>query len=94
LATVIPHLPLTNPYMLPSAGPYVIGGITLTQDFTPSPWVLFRIEYVHREANQLYFSGHNGITGPSGLQGPFIPTFTPALEKRDDRLVLNATLRL
>jgi putative OmpL-like beta-barrel porin-2 len=94
LATVIPHLPLTNPYMLPSGGPYVIGGITITQDFLPSPWVLFRIEYVHRESNQLYFSGHNGITGPSGLQGPFIPTFTPALEKRDDRLMLNATLRL
>jgi len=41
-----------------------------------------------------YFSGHGGITGPSGIQGPAVPSFAPDLVKRDDRLILNATLRL
>jgi hypothetical protein len=92
--TIIPKLPLADPYALPMVRPYLVGGITVTQDFAPSPWVLFRVEYVHREANQPYFSGHGGITGPGGVQGPLVTGFIPSLESRDDRLLLDATLRL
>jgi hypothetical protein len=91
---LIQQLPLGDPYPLPSRPPYLLGGISITQDVQPSPWVVFRVEYSHRESNQAYFSGHGGITGPGGIQGPPVPGFVPDLAKRDDRLLLNATLRL
>jgi hypothetical protein len=72
----------------------LLGGISLTQDIQPSPWVLFRVEYSHRESNQPYFSGHGGITSPTGIQMPLVPGFVPDLRTRDDRLIVNATLRL
>ena len=91
---VVQQLPLGDPYQLPGGRSYLLGGVTVTQDFFPSPWVLFRLEYAHRESSQPYFSGHGGITGPSGIQGPAVPTFAPDLQTRDDRLILDATLRL
>ena len=92
--SIIQRLPLGDPYSLPSNGPYLLGGFSITNDFQPSPWVLFRLEYSHRASNQPYFSGHGGITGPGGVQAPLVPTFTPDLQKSDDRLIVNATLRL
>lgn len=94
-AAVIQSLPVGNPYSLPGKGPYLLGGISVTLDATPSPWVLFRLEYSHRESNQPYFSGAGGITGPNGIQAPAaVPGFVPDLLSRDDRVILNATLRL
>jgi hypothetical protein len=91
---LIQRLPLGDPYSLPSEGPYLLGGVSITNDFIPTPWAIFRIEYAHRESNQPYFSGAGGITGPGGVQGPFNPTFVPDLRRHDDRLIVNATLRL
>jgi hypothetical protein len=94
---IIPQLPVGSPYSLPNKGPFLGGGVSLTMDFLPSPWILFRLEYMHREANMPYFSGHGGITGPGGVP-PATPVaeagFVPDLQNRDDRLVLNGTLRL
>jgi len=92
--SLVQQLPLGDPYTLPGGRSYLLGGVSITGDVQPSPWVLFRLEYSHRESSQPYFSGHGGITSPSGIQGPAIPTFAPDLQKRDDRLILNATLRL
>jgi hypothetical protein len=92
--SIIQQLPLGNPYRLPSNGPYFLGGVSITMDASPSPWVLFRLEYSHRESNQPYFSGHGGITSPDGIQQPLVPGYMPDLQKSDDRLILNATLRL
>ena len=83
--SVVQQLPVGDPYMLPQGRRYLVGGVSVTQDFQPSPWVLFRLEYAHRESNVPYFSGHGGITGPSGIQGPLVPTFAPDLVQRDDR---------
>ncbi len=73
------------------------GGLTTTFDYWPSPWTLFRLEYVHREASIPFFSGHGGITGPAGIQ-PASPAgavgFVPDLKRSDDRVVVNVTLRL
>jgi hypothetical protein len=92
---IIQQLPLGNPYQLPSQGPYLLGGVSGTLDILPSPWVLFRVEYSHRESNQPYFSGHGGISGPTGIMSPIaVPGFVPDLTKHDDRLIFNATLRL
>jgi hypothetical protein len=99
--SLIPKLPVSSPYLLPSEAQngtppkrFLGGGITLTQDFLPSPWILARLEYSHREANVPYFSGPGGITGPDGLAAKDPTTFTPDLRKRDDRILFNVTLRL
>lgn len=74
--------------------PFWAGGGTVTLDFTPSPWIIYRLEYAHRHANIPYFSGHGGVTGPQGaLQGAG-STYQPDLAVSDDRLVANVTLRL
>jgi hypothetical protein len=81
---------------LPDKSAFLGGGLTTTLDYSPSPWIVFRGEYMHRAANIPYFSGHGGISGP-GVGSP-IPgagtTFTPDLRKDDDRVIFNATLRL
>jgi hypothetical protein len=94
---ISPKFPVGSPYMWPGTGRLVVGGVSATVDYWPSPWLLTRLEYSHREANQPFFSGHGGITGPNGLP-PVDPAaqaaFTPSLERRDDRLTFNLTLRL
>ena len=99
--SLIPKLPVGSPYHLPTEGhdgippqPFFAGGLTVTQDFLPSPWIIARLEYAHREANVPYFSGPGGITGPGGVAAKDPATFTPDLRKHDDRILFNVTLRL
>ncbi len=89
--------PVGSPYKLPGTGKLVVGGASLTMDYWPSPWLLTRLEYSHRAANQPYFSGHGGITGPNGVpptDAAAQAAFTPDLERSDDRVTANLTLRL
>jgi hypothetical protein len=68
-----------------------------TLDYWPSPWLLTRLEFSHRIANQPYFSGSGGITGPNGelpVNAAAAATFTPDLRYSDNRIVFNVTLRL
>jgi hypothetical protein len=93
------QLPLGSPYVLPEGqSPFLGGGLTTTLDYLPSPWLLWRLEYAHRAANVPFFSGHGGITGngPDGTVNTAAnaPPFTPDLQKTDDRIVANVTLRL
>ncbi len=90
-------LPVGSPYTLPGTGKLVAGGATVTLDYWPSPWLLTRLEYSHRGANQPYFSGHGGITGPNGVppvDAAAQASFQPDLQRSDDRIVGNLTLRL
>ncbi len=101
-AAVVAALPIGSPYTLPGNGSttnrfeWLGGGIAVTADCRPSPWLLARIEYARRWANQPYFPGKGGITGPNGI--PAAPgqesTFTPDLRRSDDRVVLSVTLRM
>jgi hypothetical protein len=94
---VSPRFPVGAHYPWPGTNPFVAGGITATFDFWPSPWLVTRLEYAHRVANQPVFSGPAGITGPGGLlpsSDQAAAAFTPDLRRSDDRLVLNVTLRL
>ena len=89
--------PVGSAYTLPTTGKLAVGGASVTVDYWPSPWLLTRLEYAHREANQPYFSGHGGITGPNGVlpvDAAAQAGFTPDLVKRDDRITFNLTLRL
>ena len=94
---ISPKFPVGAAYPWLGTNPFLAGGVSATIDFWPSPWLLTRLEYSHREANQPIFSGPNGITGPNG-QLPTTPeatmSFTPDLRPRDDRVIVNATLRL
>jgi hypothetical protein len=93
---ISPKFPVGSPYPWRGTSPFFAGGITGTVDFWPSPWMVTRLEYSHRLANQPLFSGSGGITGPNGE----LPSatnngaFTPDLRRSDDRVVLNLTLRL
>ncbi len=102
-SAVVYPLPLGSSYSLPGNGSafnpfeFLGGGFATTVDFRPSPWLVLRVEYVHRVANQPYFSGSGGITGPNGLppvDDAARAAFSPDLRLTDDRLVANVTLRL
>jgi hypothetical protein len=94
---ISPKFPVGAAYPWPGTDPFLAGGVSVTLDYWPSPWLVTRLEYSHRAANQPLFSGHGGITGPNG-QLPTSPadaaTFTPDLRNTDDRLIFNVTLRL
>lgn len=89
------QFPLASPYKLP-AGSFLGGGVAVTLDFLPSPWLLLRAEYAHRNASLPYFSGPAGITGPGGVLLPPASQdqFSPDLRTDDDRLIANVTVRL
>ncbi len=89
--------PVGSPYAWTNHSPLLVGGGSATVDFWPSPWLVTRLEYSHRMANQPYFSGHGGITGPGGVPATDAAAqeaFVPDLVKQDDRVILNVTLRL
>jgi hypothetical protein len=75
-------------------GPFEGEGYTATIDFTPSPWLIYRLEYMHRHANFPFFSGSGGITSTNGLKTTGQNGFVPDLNNYDDRIVANLTLRL
>lgn len=91
------RFPVGSAYPWTAHAPLRAGGLTATVDFWPSPWLVLRLEYSHRAANQPYFSGHGGITGPGGVlpvDASARASFVPDLRPSDDRFILNATLRL
>jgi hypothetical protein len=94
---ISPKFPVGAAYAWPGTNPFLAGGLTATVDYWPSPWLLVRLEYAHRRANQPLFTGPGGITGPGG-QLPRDPaaaaSFTPDLRSTDDRVLFNMTLRL
>jgi hypothetical protein len=93
---ISPKFPVGAAYPWMGTDPFFAAGATATLDFWPSPWLVTRLEFSHRIANQPLFSGHGGITGPNGeLPSASNPgSFTPDLRYTDDRLLLNVTLRL
>jgi hypothetical protein len=94
---ISPKFPVGSAYPWTGTNPFLAGGLTATTDFWPSPWLLLRLEYSHRLANQPLFTGHGGITGPGGQlprDSAEAATFIPDLRKSDDRLLFNMTLRL
>lgn len=94
---ITPKFPVGSPYPWPGTGSLLAGGVSATVDYWPSPWLLVRLEYAHRAANQPLFGGHRGITGPNGTlprSAVEQASFTPDLRQTDDRIIFNATLRL
>ncbi len=94
---ISPKFPVGAVYDWPGTNPFRAIAFTATLDYWPSVWLLTRLEYAHRLANQPLFTGPGGITGPDGRlprDAASAATFTPDLRTTDDRLLFNATLRL
>ncbi len=95
--TFLSALPAGSIYTLPDPRPFMGTGGTATLDFWPSPWLVMRLEYMHRTSSVPYFSGAGGITGPGGVaptSAASAAAFSPDLRKTDDRALFNVTLRL
>jgi hypothetical protein len=94
---ISPRFPVGSAYSWKGTDPFFAAGVTGTLDYWPSPWIVTRLEYSHRIANQPLFSGPGGITGPGGelpASAAAAATFTPDLRYTDDRVLFNVTLRL
>jgi hypothetical protein len=86
-------IPLPTGAPLPT-GRFLGWDLTGTVDYWPSPWLVVRLEYIHRQASIPYFSGTGGISGPTGIPPLTGPPPVPDLLKHDDRLLFNVTMRL
>jgi hypothetical protein len=95
---LLPAFPIGSKYSRPFGGrPFLGTGLAATLDVLPSPWLLVRVEYMHRGANIPLFSGREGITGPNGMlpkDDAAAASFTPDLRRVDDRAMLALILRL
>ena len=71
--------------------------LQIAGDCSPSPFVTFRLEYNHREANVPYFSGANGVTPPGGNQGApgsNVSSWAPDLVRVENRLSLAMLVKM
>jgi hypothetical protein len=79
-----------TPYFTESPGdPFKAWDVQVAADWSPQPFVTFRLEYNHRAANVAYFSGAGGVTpqgGNQGAAGSFVDGFAPDLVKDENRL--------
>ena len=87
-----------TPYFTANPGdPYKAWDMQVTFDYLPSPFVIFRAEFNHRDANVPYFSGSGGVTPPGGNSGPpgsVVPGFTPDLRKSENRITFALLVKL
>jgi hypothetical protein len=64
-------------------------------DYMPSQSILFRLEYVHRQASVPYFAGHGGVTSQTGLTTtPLDPNWRPDLVKSENKVIMALLFRL
>jgi hypothetical protein len=79
-----------TPYFTANPGdPFTAWDVQISGDYTPQPFVTFRLEYNYREANVPYFSGPGGVTPPGGNQGApgsLVSGWTPDLARIERRL--------
>lgn len=66
-----------------SPGALSVGEFTATLDYSPSPWLLYRLEVRRDIASIPYIAGPGGVTGAA-----------PDFRQAGDRVVFNTTLRL
>jgi len=76
---------------------------SVTFDYMPDQWILYRLEYGHRHSSEPYWEGSNGITPPGGETGNPSQTnitnadgstWTPDLVENQNRLTLNMVIKI
>jgi hypothetical protein len=92
-----------SPYFTENPGdPYKAWDMQISADYSPVPFVAFRLEYNHRAASVPYFSGPGGVTPPGGNNGspatwaynPDASLWRPDLIPTEDRISLALLVRL
>jgi Putative beta-barrel porin-2, OmpL-like. bbp2 len=87
-----------TPYFTANPGdPYQAWDVQLATDFSPQPFITFRLEYNHRHANVPYFSGAGGVTPPGGDQGApgsLVPNWSPDLVNSEDRMTFAMLVKM
>jgi len=94
-----PNNPVTTAGAFPfsaNPGDQFIGWDASTNiDWMPNEHILFRFEYVYREASVPYFAGPGGVTSPTGYTTTPIPAgWTPDLVKSESRIIFAVLFRL
>jgi hypothetical protein len=87
-----------TPYFTANPGdPFKAWDMQITGDYMPRPFVIFRLEFNHRQASVPYFSGPGGVTpsgGNSGAPGSLVPGFSPDLRKVENRLTFALLVKI
>jgi hypothetical protein len=87
-----------TPYFTANPGdPFKAWDMQVTGDYMPKPFVIFRLEFNHRQANVPYFSGRGGVTPPggnTGAPGSVVPGWAPDLSKVENRLTFALLVKL
>jgi hypothetical protein len=71
--------------------------VQVAADYSPEPFITFRVEFNHRAASVPYFSGPGGVTPPNGNQGTpgsAVDGWSPDLVKSEDRFTTALMLKL
>lgn len=85
----------TFPYSANPGDPFEGFDYSTNIDWMPNEHVLFRLEYVHRQASVNYFAGHGGVTSPNGYTTTALtPGWTPDLVKSEERIIFAVLFRL
>jgi hypothetical protein len=87
-----------TPYFTANPGdPFKAWDMQLSTDWSPQPFMTFRLEYNHRSANVPYFAGAGGVTPPGGNQGALgstVANWTPDLVKDENRMTFAMMVRM
>ncbi len=71
--------------------------LQVATDYSPQPFITFRLEYNHRQANVPYFAGHGGLTPPGGDQGApgsLVSGWAPDLVKVERRITVAMLVKM
>ena len=85
----------THPYSANPGDQFTGWDASTNISWMPNQSIEFRLEYVHREADNNYFAGHGGVTSPSGYTYTPLPGgWAPDLVKTEDRIIAAVLFRL
>jgi hypothetical protein len=87
-----------TPYFPANPGdPFKAWDVQVAGDYSPQPFITFRLEYNYRAANVPYFAGRGGVTPPAGNQGApgsLVKDWAPDLVKFERRLSLAMLVKI
>lgn len=85
----------THPYSANPGDQFSGWDASTNISWMPNQSLEFRLEYVHREADNPYWAGKGGVTSPSGYTYTALPaTWAPNLVKSEDRVIMALLFRL
>lgn len=85
----------SHPYSANPGDPFKAFDYSTNVDWLPNEHILFRLEFVHREASVPYFAGKGGVTSPTGYSTTGLaPNWAPDLVRSETRIIFAILFRL